>query len=228
MCFYGCNKECCPPHSKWNPKYILASCAWCQCRLIRTHMEDKNTIKSYAFREADSVIWIFRHWQANWERDLQRCPPHVETPCSAPSVPAALRGRSVPVSCKAHSSRAASELTMLKFSAPRRWDSRPGWWSTPGRLTPATRHVSFTMGWPNAAVSHQPARLLQHNDTPSFIPPTFLHTRTFRVHEVEKGKLQIFICQLCTFSPFPPFHKKQLFYSQEGMGGGSLLFFYFR
>lgn len=116
----------------------------------------------------------------------------------------------------------------LNFAAARGRDS------TQRQRTTATSHVPFTDGsTPFSCMSRQPARLLQNNDTP-VLPPSRLpraHTRrhmhTFQTREVEKGKLQIFICQLCTFSPSPPFHKTTLLFPRRN-GGWELVIFLFQ
>lgn len=35
-------------------------------------------LKSYAFREAYTVIWIFKYREASWELDLQKMPTPMQ------------------------------------------------------------------------------------------------------------------------------------------------------
>lgn len=99
-----------------------------------------------------------------------------------------------------------------------------------GHLTTASRHVSFIDGSnPFGCMSHQPARLLQKNDTLSFISPTLLahtHARASNPWGRKREITDLYSLTLHIFS-LPPFHKTTLLFPRRN-GGWELVIFLFQ
>lgn len=193
MCFSGCKEEFRPPHSKWNPEYIITkhhapNGRVVSCGLTLTQAKkiilciQRSPYSNLDFQVPRSQLGMWPSEDTHCHTGIQITPWVAKKMLSTFRVP--LRHPPGPpeklAPCVLHSSFQSSYIwaDRAQIFCYKRTGFNTRAVNYPGHLTTATSHVSFTDGsTPCGCMSYQPTRLLQNNDTLSFVSPTFLaHT----------------------------------------------------